>query len=94
MNLIYYPLVSIDRMINNKYSMRIYNHMVGRKQYTVATTVSESEYKWIQDKVNGGQVLNQSDLLRMALRKYMEWDIERNGPITVERRVRLQGEED
>jgi Arc/MetJ-type ribon-helix-helix transcriptional regulator len=81
-------------MINNKYSIDIYNHMAGKKQYTVATTVSEREYRWIQNQVNGGQVLNQSDLLRMALRKYMEWQIERENYITVERRMRLRGEED
>jgi Arc/MetJ-type ribon-helix-helix transcriptional regulator len=81
-------------MINSKYLIGIYNCMVGRKQYTVATTVSEREYEWIQDQVNGGQVLNQSDLLRMALRKYMEREIEKENYITVERRMRLRGEED
>jgi Arc/MetJ-type ribon-helix-helix transcriptional regulator len=61
-----------------------------RKQYTVATTVSEKEYEWIQNRVNGGEALNQSDLLRIALRKYMREELEKEDYMVVERRVLLR----
>ncbi len=57
-----------------------------RKKYTVATTISEMDYNWILEWIEKGKAINQADLLRMALRLYMEREREKE----MERELRLR----
>jgi len=60
--------------------------MAERKQHTVATTISERDYNWILKRIEEGKAINQADLLRMALRLYMEREREKE----MERKLRLR----
>lgn len=64
-----------------------------RKKRTVATTITEREYLWILKRIEDGEAINQADLLRMALRMYMEKEREKEDYITVERKIRLREKE-
>ncbi len=57
-----------------------------RKQHTIGTTISERDYNWILKRIEEGKAINQADLLRMALRLYMEREREKE----MERELRLR----
>lgn len=66
---------------------RLLSHSMGeRKQYTIGTTISQTDYKWIIEMIEQGKAINQADLLRMALRAYMEAEKEKE----IQRQIRLR----